>query len=435
MLTRLRGVAVVFAVLVASFVPAWAATEVSITTDATFVDAGLSATQAQILPAYPIANDHGIKLGGIGSDLYHMPGDAADIFWAVTDRGPNGEVEIDGETRPTAFAPEFTPTIMKVKVANGVVTPIEFVPITTATGKPVTGLPNIPQYDVQFWDATGTTKLDYNPNGLDTEGLVRTSNGDFWIADEYSPSLVHINAKGNVIARYVPKGLKLTGADYPVIEALPAAYTLRKGNRGFEGLSITEDGKTIFIVLQSPLSAPDKKVGDRSRTTRIVKFDVATAKVTGEYAYTQEIAAIFNPREKIKQTDMKLSGVAAIDGENLLVLERTDWAFAIYKVNLTQATNLVGSGWSDTNTPVSLEFFASPADVNVNAVSKTLIVHSDSLSNMPNKVEGLTIVNNTTLAIANDNDFGVSTVDANGNNIDTGVKCRVLVMSVPDITK
>jgi hypothetical protein len=32
---------------------------------------------------------------------------------------------------------------------------------------------------------------------------------------------------------------------------------------------------------------------------------------------------------------MKLSGVAAIDGENLLILERTDWAFVIYKVHLT----------------------------------------------------------------------------------------------------
>ena len=154
-----------------------------------------------------------------------------------------------------------TPTIMKVQVANGVVTPIEYMPITTATGKPVTELPNIAVYDVQFWDATGTTKLDYNPNGLDTEGLVRTSNREFWVADEYSPSLAH----------------------------------------GFEGLSITKDGKTIFFVLQSPLIAPDKKFGDRSHTTRIIKFYVASAKVTDEYAYTQEITATFNPREKISR--------------------------------------------------------------------------------------------------------------------------------------
>ena len=120
---------------------------------------------------------------------------------------------------------------------------------------------------------------------------------------------------------------------------------------------------------------------------------------------------------------MKLSGVAAIDGESLLVLERTDWVFAISKVNLTQATNLVGSVWSDTNTLVSLEFFADLADVNITVVSKSLIVHSTSISNVPNEV-GLALVDNTTLAIANNNDFGVNRLDANGNNVDTSVKCH-----------
>ena len=44
----------------------------------------------------------------------------------------------------------------------------------------------------------------------------------------------------------------------------------------------------------------------------------------------------------MKQTEMKLSGLAAIDSNTLLVLERTDWAFGIYKVNLSQATNIPG---------------------------------------------------------------------------------------------
>lgn len=421
--------------LVASVAPVMAADGARVVVDAPFVDVKLADAQAQGLPSAPIANDRGILLGGIGSDLYHMPGASSSEYWAVTDRGPNSEVEVNGEVRYTSLTPEFTPTIVQLSIANGVATPIKYVPITTASGKPVTGLPNISGYDPQFWDATGSTKLDFNPNGLDVEGLVRTRNGEFWIVEEYSPSLVHISASGKVIARYVPKGLNLTGADYPVIESLPAAYLKRKGNRGFEGMTITNDEKTIFIVLQSPMSAPNKEVGDRSRTTRIIKFDVASAKVTGEYVYRQEISTLFNPRPKMKQTEMKLSGVAAIDGENLLVLERTDWAFGIYKVNLTNATNIAGSIWSDSNAPVSLEFFAEPTDVSVTPVTKQLMVHSDSLSNMPEKVEGLTIVNNTTLAIANDNDFDVGTVDVAGNNVGKNKKCRVIVLSVPDITK
>src|SRR5262245_55053117 len=35
--------------------------------------------------------DHGINLGGIGSDLWRGPGDGPGIYWMITDRGPNGE--------------------------------------------------------------------------------------------------------------------------------------------------------------------------------------------------------------------------------------------------------------------------------------------------------------------------------------------------------
>ena len=412
-----------------------AASNVTVVADATLVDIPLSQAQAIGLPSAPIANDRGILLGGIGSDLYHAAGAPADEFWAVTDRGPNSEIEVSGEVRYTALTPEFTPTIVQLKIANGVATPMKYVPIVTSTGKPVTGLPNIDGPDPLFWDATATNKLAFNPNGLDVEGLVRTKNGEFWVVEEYRPSLVRISAAGKVLARYVPKGVSLVGADYPVIEALPAAYAQRKGNRGFEGMTISNDEKTIFIVLQSPLSAPDKSTGDRSRTTRIVKFDVPSATVTGEYAYRQEISTLFNPRAKMKQTEMKLSGVAAIDGENLLVLERTDWAFAVYRVNLSSATNIAGSVWSTSNAPTSLEFFAEPTDVSVVPVTKSLLFHSSELTNMPEKVEGLTIIDNTTLAIANDNDFDVGTVDAAGNNKGSGKKCRVIVLKVADITK
>lgn len=416
-------------------VPVLATSPVTVVADATLVDIPLSTVQNAALPSAPITNDRGVLLGGIGSDLYHMPGAPADEFWAVTDRGPNSEVEVDGEVRPTALTPEFTPTIVQVKIAGGVATPIRYIPIVTKSGAPVTGLPNLDGPDPLFWNATATEKLAFNPNGLDVEGMVRTKNGEFWIVDEYRPSLVRVSAKGTVLARYVPSGVSLPGADYPVIDALPAAYAQRKGNRGFEGLTISADEKTIFIVLQSPLSAPDKATGDRTRTTRIMKFDVPTAKVTGEYVYRLEIAAEFNPRPKMKQSEMKLSGVAAIDANRLLVLERTDWAFAVYRIDLTTATNVNASTWSTTNGPVSLEFFADPATVNVVPAEKTLLFHSSSLSGMPGKVEGLTIIDATTLAIANDNDFDVGTIDAQGNNQGEGKKSRVLVLNVPDITK
>jgi hypothetical protein len=54
---------------------------------------------------------------------------------------------------------------------------------------------------------------------------------------------------------------------------------------------------------------------------------------------------------------------------------------------------------------------------------------------MPEKVEGVTIVNSTTIAIANDNDFDVGSVDANGNNVGKNKKCRIIVLNVPALNR
>jgi len=50
--------------------------------------------------------------------------------------------------------------------------------------------------------ADGVTLLDYNANGLDTEGVVRTPDGHFWVVDEYGPSIAELDATGHVIDRW-----------------------------------------------------------------------------------------------------------------------------------------------------------------------------------------------------------------------------------------
>ena len=60
-------------------------------------------------------------------------------YWTVTDRGPNGEI---GDAR-TFLVPDFTPTLVRIKVQDPSITVDEAVPITTPDGDPVTGLPNL----------------------------------------------------------------------------------------------------------------------------------------------------------------------------------------------------------------------------------------------------------------------------------------------------
>ena len=209
--------------------------------------------------------DHGIALGGVGSDLF--PADAPDEYWMVTDRGPNGQVKLKGPNRRTFPVPQFDPLILRVRAQPGApLTILQVIPVTTTDGSPVTGLPNDAARDEPPYDWTGNTELPINPSGLDPEGLVRMPNGEFWLSEEYSPSLLHVSATGTVLGRLVPQGLTLPGAGYPVTDSLPAVFADRQGNRGFESLALAPDGKTLYTAVQSPLADPD--ANDREDVAR-----------------------------------------------------------------------------------------------------------------------------------------------------------------------
>ncbi len=181
----------------------------------------------------------------MGSDLWRGPDDAPNTFWTVTDRGPNGQIRVDGANRRTFPVPEFTPLILQAQITGDRVDIVQVLPIVGQSGKPVTGLPNLLPRDERPYDFTAMGELPPNPNGLDTEALVRTRAGDFWLVDEYGPSLVHVDADGKVIRRIVPEGVNYTGTDYPVSSTLPAIYGKRKGNRGFEAAALSADERTL----------------------------------------------------------------------------------------------------------------------------------------------------------------------------------------------
>jgi len=392
-------------------------------------DLPLAAFQNAKLPK-SIANDRKILLGSIGSDLWHGPNDKPNEFWMLTDRGPNGLVKVNGENRRTFPIPEFNPAILKVTVGNGAIRIVETIPIVTRSGKPVTGMPNQERRDETPYDFTAEKKLPFNPNGLDSEGLVRTKAGNFWIVEEYGPSLLMLDRIGKVFRRYVPKGIGLKDADYEVAEALPEILGKRKINRGFEGLAMSQDEKTLFLALQSPLLNPDKKTGDSSRQTRILAFDIATEKVTAEYVYRFDASKEFDAAHSAPD-EMKISSLAAIAPNTLLVLERTDWVARIYRVDLAAATNILGSRWDDPGTAPALEALNDGLPADAKALSKTLVVDLSRLDAIPEKIEGVAVIDDTTIAVSNDNDFDMGDFNANGENVGKGTKNTILVIKLP----
>ena len=377
-------------------------------------------------PGLQGVDDHGIDLGGIGSDLWHSKGsDGPGIYWMITDRGPNGE---DPRTFPV---PEFTPFILKVRTVNGAIEILQAIPITglAPTQNGVTGLPNLdedeepPALNEEFFACNGTTPLTPNSHGLDTEGLVRTRDGYFWIIEEYSPSILKVDPQGKVVKRFFPTNLldyldPVTGYNTDDSNlSVPEIYGLkRKLNRGFEGLAISPDDKTLYIALQSPLVNPTTAAGNAARNTRILAFDINREEIVGEYVYRFQLAGEFDvPTVLTRPRDMKISALAMLDQHRMLVLERTDFKAKVYSVDLRKATNILGTVWDDVGKAApSLEQLIADGALELAGITplpKEFVVTLDSTQGFPQKIEGMTVLDGKTIAIANDNDFGVGSFE------------------------
>ena len=126
------------------------------------------------------------------------------------------------------------------------------------------------------------------------------------------PSFIHVKRDGTIMSRYVPIGdkEKLADAQIPVVEAIPAIYSKRIANRGFEGVTISPDGKFLYASIQSPMAVPDKATGEASRNLRILKMDLTTNQVVGEYVYVAEMS--FKTFVNVTQKDVVISDLQAL---------------------------------------------------------------------------------------------------------------------------
>ena len=116
----------------------------------------------------------------------------------------------------------------------------------------------------------------------------------------------------------------------------------------------------------------------------------------------------------------------------MLILERTDLVAKLYTVDLSKATNLLNTKWDDLANASSLESLADPQAAGVQVLPKSLLLDLNQFQEMPEKIEGLAVIDRNTIAVANDNDFDSeeSKYDDQGNNVGKGKVSKILVLSL-----
>ncbi|MEO8669195.1 MAG: esterase-like activity of phytase family protein [Bauldia sp.] len=366
---------------------------------------------------------------GFGSGAFHRPGDAEGTIFTITDRGPNIDCAADvkdmigldkdaicgGNEAAKVFPlPAFVPTIYELTIgADGAIAVARTIPLKGTGGNALNGLSN-PLMTTTTEGAFGADgkEITKSPDGFDTEGLVALSDGTFWVADEYGASIAHVGADGTVIKRLVPAGLEgdYKGASYPVEGKLPALVMKRYLNRGIESIAVSPDEKSLYFSMQSPLANPDKDAYKASRTVRLFKFDIASEAVTGEYAYLLDEPASFKKDEAKKagkQNDVKVSELAAVGPDQLLVLERIARTTKLYRVDLAKAST-VPAAFDDPAASPTLEQTTDLAAAGVVPVEKSLVLDSDDLADMPGKIESIAVVGGQDIVLVSDNDFGIA---------------------------
>ncbi len=378
-------------------------------------------------------NGNEIKIGGF-SGLYPVAG-KPDKFYVVTDRGPAPDfIDADGRAYKTWATPNFGPQIITVRLSPSGKAMIEKVtPLTRPDGAVITGLPtSLPATDVPY--DFNLNVLPFDEDSLDAEGITIDPWGNFWVSEEYKPSVAMIAPNGQVQMRLVPAGT-LTGLEVvPTYEVLPGVLAKRRNNRGLEGIAAASDG-ILYAVMQRPLNNPNRTAADANGNARLVAINLNTLLHGGSAPLVKQYLYQLPPASG----SVTLSDLFSTAPTKLLVPERgTDKLFEINVAGATDLTPLedpiTGKLISDPIKTLEQLNPAGLAALGVVAVSKTVVIDSMTAINpLLEKAEGVCQVGNN-IVFTYDNDFNVGdfgSIPANPNPNGPLVQLELLGANYP----
>jgi hypothetical protein len=366
---------------------------------------------------------------GSGLAFKGVAADGALAFYCLTDRGPNGDgpqvpaLAGGGVSESKLFpAPGFTPSIGIVHVGAQSAALMSSVPIRISATLMASGLPlppgtlgnsaEIPLHDSLRFEAGG--KALFHAGGIDSEALAfDRRRGVLWVTDEYGPFLLKIAPdSGAVLARYAPGS------------GLPPILGKRRANRGMEGMTHDPATDSIHAFLQSPLSdgvAPyaltgkEEKIERYASFLRWIAFDPDSGSTLRMMAYPLAAADYAHGRTG----NAKLGDMVALGGGKFVVIEQGEGSEGrmfnkLMLVDTANATDIGAAAFhpdsADLERSSMLGQAVGTADwAAVTPLRKVELLDLNAIGWLAEKAEGLALVDAHTLAMTNDNDFGMKT--------------------------
>lgn len=368
------------------------------------------------------------------SGMSLVPGEQ-DEFYVVGDRGPNAvgnnSVNNTGGDNIKVFPiPAYAPKIHVIKAQGDTLSILETMTIKRPDSTDASGLPN----PVGFggtgeiaWSDTAGTVIPADLWGIDSEGIIEGQNNDLWIADEYGASVWHIDLEtGVVINRYWPFAAQANNLEIDTI------FKYRRANRGFEGVTMTPNGK-VYACIQSGMYNTNSTIGQNTRLLRILEIDPSTG-ATQMFGY--ELQEGIGGTTGIRVSDWKLGDLVAVNNSQFLVLEHAERGGVnskkVFKFDISNATPITTEDFGG-QTFEGLVDGAGAFAQGIQVVEKeeyfNLLANGWDLS--LDKPEGLSIINDSTIAVVNDNDFAIDSPNEDGLIVSTGKQTKLYIYTLP----
>lgn len=377
------------------------------------------------------------KIGAIGSvnireggfsGLYFIP-NSEGKFYTINDRGPNLDLNHHprAEKRNIKYFPfpEYAQKIHLLVITGDSLVMESSRPLQGTDNElfhGVNGLKN-GEDELSWIDLNGT--LAKRPQFfMDAEAITFQGDSILWVGEEYRPGLLKFNAKTlELISILSP--IEEPGYQIP---KLPNIFTKRAPNRGFEAIAF--DGKkTIYAMLQSPLEIT---AADNTKLLRILEWNTETEESSflvyemGKQGYEQT------------NIDWKIGDMTAVNDSQFLVLEhgtyKEEKMVDIYLVGIAQASRFRNEPDFNGKRLEELSNLENAIKMGVLPVSKTHLIDliQHGYDTKQGKPEGLTIINDSTIAVINDNDYGIEAGNSGEYIEATNINSCIYIYRLPN---